>query len=512
MKKLLAYFLAMCLVFGVACASGETVKNGGVLKIAAGTVTIIGIPAKSSTFMEMQAISPCVETLARYGEGGVLVPWLATGWTLDAENEKMTITLRDGVLFHDGTPFNAEAVKWNLLNFQESGRNEIAAVAEIEVVDDTNLVLHMNGWSSAIDENVLYTAGYMISPTFYQANDADTVAATPVGTGPFKFVKWERSVKIVYEKSDTYWIEGQPYLDGIEMHFFSDANTVATAMLNGEIDACITGDATVDELLRGNGWTPVNGALPTNGLMHGVCFASNNPEDPFYDVRVRRAFCHAIDARVIADMFGKNGIAEYTNQWNIPGAWSFSNECAGYEYDVEKAKALLAEAGYKDGLSVNYYYNAGSVLYGQIAQVMQAYVAEAGIDLVLKPIAQALQDEMVGLNGGWDGIMEWAAQAKPYLAQLYARAFFEGGPRFSASTLKPADLQELINKGIAAKTQVESATILPALSRMVIDDYCLLLPFCVSTNSYFADPAVKSHGLGAYISTTWTPESCWLDR
>ncbi|MCH5287050.1 MAG: ABC transporter substrate-binding protein [Christensenellaceae bacterium] len=512
MKRILVVLLVLALMLPGFGMAEDAPKAGGVLKIASGNVTQIGSPPHVATYMEQQAVSPALETLARYGEGGRLVPWLASEWTLDPDGLEMTITLREGVKFHDGTAFDAEAVKWNLEYFKASGRNEISAVETIDVTDATHLTLHMSSWSSSIDENVLYTAGLMISPTFAQNSDEDTLFATPVGTGPFRFVRWDRGEKLVYEKNDEYWIEGKPYLDGVEMHFFSDANTTATALMTGVIDACVTGDTTVDEIMLGNGWTPVNGALPTSGLMRGVFFCSNDPEDPFYDIRVRQAFCYAMDVPTIASMYAKSGIATYTNQWNIPGSWAYNDETVGYPYDPAKAKELLAEAGYAGGVEINYYYNANSTLFAQVGQVMQAYAAQVGITLNLNPIAQALQDEMVGLNGKWDGIMEWAAQGKPYCAQLYARAFQEGGPRFSGSSLKPDDVLDLIEQGITAKTQAESEPILKELSRKIIDDYCLLLPFCVGTNCMYASRDVMDHHLAEFSGSQWTPEDCWLNR
>ena len=216
-------------------ASGE--RYGGVLRIVYGDpINCIGYPGGIASFQEHQVAEPAVETLGRYDESGALVPYLAKDFELDADSLTLTIHLREGVKFHDGTICDAEAVKWNLEEFKASGRNEIDDVASIEVIDPLTLVLHLSRWNNSIAEAVLFTAGRIVSPTYFKTHGRDAAMANPVGTGPFKFVKWERDVRIVYEKNEDYRVAGQPYLDGIEIIFMPDTTTMISALRTGEID------------------------------------------------------------------------------------------------------------------------------------------------------------------------------------------------------------------------------------------------------------------------------------
>lgn len=133
-------------------------KQGGVLRIVYGdAINCIGYPGGIASFQEHQVAEPAVETLGRYDETGVLVPYLARDFKLDADSLTLTIYLRDGVKFHDGTICDAEAVKWNLEEFKASGRNEIDDVTSIEVVDPLTLVLHLSKWNNSIADAVLFT-------------------------------------------------------------------------------------------------------------------------------------------------------------------------------------------------------------------------------------------------------------------------------------------------------------------------------------------------------------------
>ncbi|HZH71327.1 MAG TPA: ABC transporter substrate-binding protein [Mariniphaga sp.] len=488
-------------------ASGE--RYGGVLRIVYGDpINCIGYPGGIASFQEHQVAEPAVETLGRYDESGALVPYLAKDFELDADSLTLTIHLREGVKFHDGTICDAEAVKWNLEEFKASGRNEIDDVASIEVIDPLTLVLHLSRWNNSIAEAVLFTAGRIVSPTYFKTHGRDAAMANPVGTGPFKFVKWERDVRIVYEKNEDYRVAGQPYLDGIEIIFMPDTTTMISALRTGEIDVIATVDGAVADAMYLDGREPISRPLTSGTVMFGIIPTSNDPSLPFYDLRVRQAVAHAIDKKGIAELYSKQGWA-YTNQWAPPGAWSYNEETVGYPYDVERAKELLAEAGYPNGFKTKGYVISGDV---KLMEITQAFLKQVGIDMEIIPLESARENEMSGINGTWDGLFRWAGRGEADIAPVYARTFTKDGVRFVGGVLHLDDIKELIDAAISAKTFEEKVKISKELSRKVIDDYCLLIPYGSVSSQFFAVEKVHDTHLGWYHISTWTPEIAWVEK
>jgi len=484
-------------------------KEGGVFRLVLPTaVQCLGYPGGLATLWDNLAVEPAVETLARYDEKGVLVPYLAESFKLDADSLTLTIHLRDGVKFHDGTVCDAEAVKWNLEEFKRSGRSEINDVESIEVVDPLTVVCHLSRWNNAIADAVLFTAGRIVSPTYVKTHGKDAAIANPVGTGPFKFIEWERDVKIVYEKNEDYRIEGLPYLDRIEIIFMPDTTTIVSAFRAGEVDAIGNVDSTVVNAMKIDGLEPISRPLTTGTMMIGIMPTSNDPSLPTYDLKVRQAIAHAVDAKAIAEMYSDQGWA-YTNQWVPPGAWSYNEEVAAYPYDPEKAKQLLAEAGYPNGFKVKGYVNSGDV---KLMEIVQAYLSEVGIEMEIIPIDAAKENEMTGINGTWDGILRWAGRGEADIAPVYERTLTDEGVRCVGGVLHPKDIRELIDAAKAAKTFDEKVEISKQLSKKVIDEYCLVIPFASISNQFYASNNVHDSHLGWYHASFWTPELTWMEK
>ena len=173
---------------------------------------------------------PFAERLVDWDEKGNLVPQLATSWEGDPKAKTVTWHLRKGVLFHDGTPFNAEAAKWNFQLGLDAGRlTDGQFVKSLDVVDEYTLRMNLTEYTSMAFEN--YGWNPMFSPTAYKANGGKEWARThEAGTGPFKLVDFKRDAFIKYERYDAYWRKGFPLLDGIEVKFVPDPMTASMIM------------------------------------------------------------------------------------------------------------------------------------------------------------------------------------------------------------------------------------------------------------------------------------------
>ncbi len=476
-------------------------------------VNNIGYPftwATNSCWEQINAC-PAIETLVHYDDNNQLIPWLAESWAVDPDALTVTIHLRPGVKFHDGTDFNAEAVIWNLQQSTANGRSELNVVESYEATDDLTVVAHLSAWDSAIEDNMLYVCGWMVSPTAVEANGADWAAANPVGTGPFVFEKWERDVGVYYNKNTNYWQEGRPYLDRVEMCIYSDVTAISAALSTGRIDCAIPADATV-----ALGWAKEGGITetgPTTQITaHCVMMPSNNPDLPFYDVRVRQAIAYAIDTAAIANLMSEQGGDYFSiNQIAIPGSIAEDTSLEGYPYDPEKAKALLAEAGYPDGFTCPGYVIVANNLLKQCADIIAAYLADVGITVQNQNNDMALISEMTaGTGKQLDGIVWFCTGVTPNPTSAYAKTFTESGNTYASVTFKPDDMVKAIADAKAARSPEALAEACKAMVRSNVEN-CLIIPVAMQNNGQSVASYVHNMSFARGSSFDWGAESVWMD-
>jgi ABC-type transport system substrate-binding protein len=345
-------------------------QYGGVLRITEQNDGIsIGYPAKMARIVfGIRQVSPAVEALFRSDPQGKPVPYLVSTVKEDAKGKTITLVLKKGIKFHDGTDFNAEAVKWNLDECVASKTPGVEKITEIAVVDPYTVRINLSEWDSTVISSFTQLPGLMISPTACKKNGPQVCANTPVGTGPFQFVSWDKDKETIYKRFPDYWQKGKPYLDGIQ--WISVAEPVTREMLfrKGDADVLLTIAPKDVGKLEKDGYKVSRNKLA--GSM-SIVPDSANAQSPFADVRVRRAVQYAIDNIAIAKTvyFGE---AEATNQWVYKGHWAYNNAVQGFPYNPAKAKQLLKEAGYPNGFKTKIMYRTNPVQ-------DQVFVADKGI-------------------------------------------------------------------------------------------------------------------------------------
>jgi peptide/nickel transport system substrate-binding protein len=454
---------------------------------------------------------PAVESLARYDETGALTPWLATSWTTDPDALTMTLNLRQGVKFHDGTDFNADAVKFNLDRFRESTRGEIRNVQSVEVVDPYTVLLTLSAWDSTIDGAVLYFAGNMISPTAFQAHDKEWAEQNPVGTGPFKFVSWERDVSIEYERNADYWQAGKPYLDGIEFVIIADSMVRLAAFEKGEVDVLERVDVKDVEALKAAGKYDVQ-SLHWAGLgLMALVPDSGHPDSPFADLKVRQAAAYAIDAQALIDSV-LHGEGLPASQYADPNSWANNPAVKAIPYDPEKAKQLLSEAGYANGFTCTIYAKTGPPT-EQIATAVQGFLSKVGITAEID-LLSATRFTEVSAEKGWTNALNLLEfRGGPDYALLIPRYF---GPKaynaWLVSVIHPEDALAAMEGAIAARTQAEKQAATWEAQQYLFDKYLICIPIehGIVTNAKY--PYVKDEGIYLADASVWTPEDAWLDK
>ena len=220
--------VAVFMMFPTVMAA-ETPQYGGVLKIIdlAEGAQPIGAPWMVRG-IDSKLQKPVVESFIRETVSGNYKPWLATSWKIDQANNTITLFLRKGVKFHDGTDFNAQAAKWTIDKAIEA--KQVKGFLSADVVDDYTVRINVQKYQNNLLNLLASSMCNPVSPTAYEKNGEEWAKWHPVGTGPFKFVSFERGDKLTYTRWDGYWRKGEPYLDGIEYLFIRDPMTQQAAM------------------------------------------------------------------------------------------------------------------------------------------------------------------------------------------------------------------------------------------------------------------------------------------
>ena len=207
----------------------ETPQYGGVLKIIdlEEGAQPIGAPwAVRGIDSKLQ--KPVLESLIRETVSGEYYPWLATSWEIDQANNTITLPLRKGVKFHDGTDFNAKAIKWVI--DRSIKEKMLKGFLSVDIIDDYTIRINVDKYQNNYLNLLASSPCNPVSPTAYEKYGEEYAKWHPVGTGAFKFVSFERGDKLTFTKWDGYWQKGKPYLDGIEYLFIRDPMTQQAAM------------------------------------------------------------------------------------------------------------------------------------------------------------------------------------------------------------------------------------------------------------------------------------------
>lgn len=300
---------------------------------------------------------------------GALASGLATEWTVTPET--LELTLREGVTFHDGTSFDAEVAKTNLLSAQEEAPAVFEDVKEIEVIDPTHLVLHLSTPDPDLPSQLASFAGLMVSP---EVSREDLESGVPAGTGPYKIdveasqpdARWE------FEPNSDFWGEG-PHFSGVEGRIISDDAARLNALLDGQLDFALV-RAGQREQVQSAGFSLASVETAVN--IFQVIDLDGELVPELANPKVRRALAHAIDREAFVEA-SLGGLGEPTTQLFAEGELG---HIEGYEaptYDTEKARRLLADAGVE-----NLQFSVPAFgPFAKDAQVLQSMFADVGVTM-----------------------------------------------------------------------------------------------------------------------------------
>ena len=284
------------------------------------------------------------EGLTRVDENGAVQPALAQNWTISADGLTYTFKLHEGVKFHDGTDFNADDVVFSLDRARgEASVNAQKALFEpiesVSAKDPLTVELKLKRPTGAMLFNLAWGDAAMVAP-----ESAETNKSKPVGTGPFKLDKWAKGDSISLIKNPDYW--GTPVkLDKATFKIVGDATAQLSSLMAGDVDAfpLFSAPEMLPQLEADDRFSVVVGTTEGETIL-----STNNGAKPFSDVRVRKAMAHAIDRQALIDgaMFGYGTLI---GSHFAPHNPAYVDLSGIYDYDLDKAKELLKEAGYENG-------------------------------------------------------------------------------------------------------------------------------------------------------------------
>ncbi|MCC8980135.1 ABC transporter substrate-binding protein [Bradyrhizobium sp. 10BB] len=343
-------FLVAGLGAVVSAAPVHAQKQGGTLTVGQ-ELDIPGFdPLKVGVYdtSANTAAAAIFDTLTTLDDKGEPKPKLALSWTHSDDFKTWTIKLRPGVKFHDGTPFNAQAVKENF-DRQKDPANKcrcafyITSIISVNAVDDLTVVYNFSDPSVNFPatQSIQSSNNVMQSPTAWKTK-GDDYNRNPVGTGPYILKSWTAGDRMVLEKNPDYWDKGKPYLDRIILKPLPDAQSRFASLQSGEADIIWDDEADADNIIKARKDTSLT--VHTYQGSGASVAAFNTKVPPLDDVRVRQALVMALDRNKMSQAI-TNGLARPASNPYGDGSWVKCKDDGALPYDVEKAKALLKDYG-----------------------------------------------------------------------------------------------------------------------------------------------------------------------
>lgn len=469
----------------------------------------------------IQAYPMIYDSLVEYGEKGKILPSLATSWETSPDGKTYTFHLRKGVKFSDGTPFNAQAVKFSIERWRQKPEHSSITASKslknIEIVDAYTIKLHFNTSYYPILTELTYPRPVrIISPSAVEpAGDPNGKFIKPIGTGPWKVEDYIKDQQTVLVRNPNYWGD-KPKLSKIVIKVVPDPQTRVLALQNGEIDLAggRMGNIPIESLDVIKKDDSLKIQTTASSTSYFLIF--NYDRDFFRDVRIRKAINYVIDKKsIVENLF--NGIgkpAQGLFQFTVPYVTKENNQ--GYPYNVNKAKQLLAEAGWtdtngdgvleKDGKPFRFSLTFQIEQYPEwkpMCEAIQADLAKVGIQVDLKMLERAAYYDELWKTREYDLIIyrtysdSWNPHG--FLAGLFHTA--KGKPAVAYGTPK---LESLIDKVLATQNEQDRQNIYDQIFSLMYNE-AVCVPLYYPDEIFVVNSQVQGFKFGAtaYCPVRW---------
>lgn len=422
MKIILRLLLVTSLLLGVVSVTAAQDDNTLILARA---VDATGLdPHTQTAFASLRLLELIYEPLVTTNENLELVPALAESWEFSDDGLTLTFTLRDGVTFHDGSAFTSEDVKatFERILDEETGSaaaTNYASIESIDTPDDLTVVFNLSTPDVPILSAMASTNAMILSSEIIADEDPSLVT---VGTGPFELIEWNPDEQTLLSANEAWWGEG-PFVDGVEIRIIPDEASILAALRAETIDFALLNDPLVATLITDDSDIILD-RIPT--LSYYV-LQLRAAEEPLGNEAVRQAISCAINRQQVVDTAAL-GEGTVTGPLTMASFALPTDELFCYEQDVERARELLAEAGYEDGFTLpTIVASAEPPVATSVAQNLQSQLAEVGIEMEIETMELGTYVDRwlagdftaaVALNGG---------RIDPYT--MYSR-YWQEGARF----------------------------------------------------------------------------------
>jgi peptide/nickel transport system substrate-binding protein len=464
-------------------------QPGGIFKVMLRTSTnVFGYPPRMVGAARDYA-APFFDRLFSIGDDGKYKPQLALGWDTSKDGKTITFKLRKGVTFHDGTPFNAQAVKGNLDNLIPPKGSVIPGIASVDVIDEDTVKLHLPEYNNLILHHFATNpATWMYSPEALKKNGPDWATTHPVGTGPFMLKDFQPNVSLSLVRNPRYWQKGLPFLDGIEITQVTDPMTQILTLKAGQAHAIFGAQAAATQL-KNEGYRL---EMAPGGLF-AITFDTKNSEI-FSKPQVRQAMEYAIDKEAICSGPGE-GLYIPAYQLVSREHPDYNPACPPRKYDPAKAKRLLAEAGYPNGFSFKMFILDTTWKDGWVA--IQHYLAAVGIRLDINYVNVSAYNLIRA-----DGKMEKGAAAHQFTINssntlFTLDSFWRSNSKIYPYVVKPAGIDKLIDQAKLSRDPATVTKMNRQIIKMLYDDETIV-PLWQSTTMAVVDQSIRNTGWFVY--------------
>jgi peptide/nickel transport system substrate-binding protein len=501
-------------IFLVAAFASFTVISGAQAQKSGGGITVgqeLDIPGfdplKVGVFdtSAETAAAAIFDTLTYLDDKGEPQGKLAVSWTHSDDYKTWTFKLREGVKFHDGTPFNAQAVKENF-DRQKDPANKcrcafyISAIHDVQAPDELTAVYNLNDPAVNLPAVMAVQSSNFVvqSPTAWKTK-GDDYNRNPVGTGPYILKSWTAGDRMVLEKNPDYWNKGHPYLDRIILKPLPDAQSRFASLQSGEADIVWDDEYDADNIMKAQKDPKL--AVHSYTGSGAQVYAFNTKTPPFDDVRVRQALVMAIDRKKMSQAI-TNGLAKPASNPYGEGSWVKCKDDGALPYDLEKAKALIKDYG----KPVEFKMIVTATPRGRtVGQVFQQFWKQAGANMEIEQIDQASVVPRAFMRQFQ--LTPWRiidlADPDP---QMFAN-FHTGSPVALANYSNP-ELDRLleharVNADVAQRTEDYCAA-----SRLINKE---AIWFWTFQNTYYAISTARLKGLPKIYSGVIDVSNAWLE-
>ncbi|MGH2559782.1 MAG: ABC transporter substrate-binding protein, partial [Thermomicrobiales bacterium] len=435
-------------------------KPGGILKVGLQADPTGLDPHVQSLTAIWHIVEQVYSNLTAVNPDLSISPSLAESWDISDDGLTYTFHLRAGVAFHDGAPLKASDVKFSferLVSEEMASPSaaDLTSMASVEAPDDATVVLTLKAPDASILASLAGASTIVMSEAFVAAND-DDVTQTAMGTGPFVFTEYVPNTRVVLEKNPNYWEEGLPYVDGIEMTIAPEDTSRTGAVVTGTVDFIEYAPLRDIEMFEADSSLALAGNTNTNIRMIGC----NLEKEPFNNPLVRQAIAAVIDREAILGpaVFG-HGLP--TETIFPPDYWAALRQEVRPP-DVEKARALMAEAGLADGFETTITSWSQYSFLSSAAVVVQEQIKQIGIEAELNMVENATMIDQVYVAKTYDiAVTGTSAYVDPNGVFLD----FKTGESGNWVSYSNARVDELIAEGIAVTDQAQRAEIYQELQQ-----------------------------------------------